>query len=658
MGSREPGWPKVPLAATRPGQQTDERDTELVRTRDLPDTFRRRLNAATALALLAFFVLFGRLWHLQVTRGDEYRVLSEHNRIRLKRVKAIRGLVFDRKGTVLVENRPSFDVVMVPEDAREPDRVIDRLEGYLEEQIPEAHQALTTNVERPPFQPVVLKRDVDWRTLVAVETRQIELPGVSLRIGPRRSYLYGSLLAHLLGYIGEVNMTELTTLDGYRMSDMIGKYGLEKHWEDYLRGENGGEQIEVDAVGRELRVLREVEQVPGANIHLTLDMDLQQAAYDALEGHEGSIVALDPTTGAILALVSRPSFDPNLFSDGISVRDWTGLLTDPLRPLSDRAVQGQYPPGSTFKIAVAAAALEEGVVNPFTRIPCSGSLWFGNRAFRCWKKGGHGWMNLHEAIVQSCDVYFYQVGQRLGVDTIAQYARKLGLGSVTGVRLDHEKAGTIPDSAWKRRVFGEPWYPGETLSVAIGQGYVTATPLQMANAIATIAGGGIRHRPHFVDYVEMPSGEIARPNEDEPIATGLRASTVVQLKAALRDVVASNVGTGKKARVEGIEVGGKTGTSQVVRLRKDNKKVDQLKLPRQARDHAWFIAFAPVEAPEIAIACMIEHAGGGGGAVAAPIVQKVLSYYFRDRIPHPEPEPAVADAGIDGANRQTARATR
>jgi penicillin-binding protein 2 len=229
---------------------------------------------------------------------------------------------------------------------------------------------------------------------------------------------------------------------------------------------------------------------------------------------------------------------------------------------------------------------------------------------------------------------------------------------VTGVRLDHEKAGTIPDAAWKRRVFGEPWYPGETLSVAIGQGYVTTTPLQMANALATVAGGGIRHRPHFVDYVEMPSGEITRPNEDVPVAIGLRASTVVQLKAALRDVVAANNGTGKNARVEGIDVGGKTGTSQVVRLRKDSKKVDQMKLPRQARDHAWFVAFAPVETPEIAIACLIEHAGGGGGAVAAPIVQKVLAYYFRDRMPHPEPEPALADAVIDGTDRQTARATR
>ena len=633
-----------------------------------PPGFRRRLGIAFAVSVLAFSGLVLRLWHLQVAEGEYHRSLSENNRIRLKRVNATRGLVFDRHGKLLVENRPSFDVVMVPEDAREPARILDRLRDYLGRPLPDAEEALATSRNRPAFENVVLKRDVDWETLVVVETRQIELPGVSLQIGPRRSYLYGPLASHLLGYVGEVNAEELATLEAYRMGDTIGKYGLEKRWENHLRGENGGRQVEVDAFGRELDVLREVEEVPGANLHLTIDIDLQRAASEALEGREGAVVALDPRTGAILAMVSRPAFDPNLFAGGISSEDWKGLITDPLHPLQNKAIQGQYPPGSTFKIVVAAAALEEGIVTPFTRIHCAGSLRFGNRDFGCWKKGGHGWMNLHQAIVESCDVYFYQVGQRLGVDTIADYSRRFGLGDPTGLRLDHEKGGTIPDTQWKRRRFGEPWYPGETLSVAIGQGYVTTTPLQMANVIATVANGGTRYRPHYVDRVEIPDEGVEHIEPEEAFRTGIRASTISQLQRALRDVVEGERGTGKRARVPGIEVGGKTGTSQTVRLRR-GENVDPAKIPRRFRDHAWFVSFAPVDAPEIAVAALVEHAGGGGGAIAAPIVQQVLARFFRDRLPAPAepaippPAPAAAPApapepGPEGHDRQTARASR
>ena len=606
--------------------------------RDLPRGFRRRLLVTVGIVAIAFGFVGARVWHLQIRAAEEYRALSENNRVRLKRVRATRGLVFDRKGKVLVENRPSFDVVMVPEDAREPRAVLGRLEGYLAQELPDARSALESATDRPPFQPVVLRRDVDWDILMAVETRQLELPGVSLRIGPRRSYPYGPLLAHLLGYIGEVNSQEMARLEGYRLGDQIGKYGLEKHWEPHLRGESGGQQIEVDAVGRELRVLREVEQTPGATIHLTIDVDLQQAAFDALEGHEGSVVALDPNNGAILALVSRPAFDPNLFAGGIRSEDWKSLLEDPLKPLNDKAIQGQYPPGSTFKIVVAAAALEEKVISPGATVFCGGSIHFGNRDFRCWKKGGHGSVNLHQAIVQSCDVYFYTVGQRLGVDGIASYSRKFGLGNLSGIRLDHEKAGTIPDTGWKRKMFGEPWYPGETLSVAIGQGYVTATPLQLANMVATVASGGKRHRPHFVARIIQPTGEEVPPDDRSAVDTRLRPSTIAALRAALRDVVIAPNGTGKNSRLPGITVGGKTGTSQSVRLGQ-NRKIDQKKLPREMRDHAWFVAFAPVEKPEIAIAALVEHAGGGGGAMAAPVVQKVLMHYFADRLPPPTPTP-------------------
>ena len=601
----------------------------LASPRESPLGFQSRLGVSLAVVVAAIGFLLARLWHLQVMEGDYHRTLSENNRVRLKRVNATRGLIYDRTGQVLVENRPSFDVVMVPEDAHHPQEVLGRLGRFLQQDMGDARQALATAsaAHRPPFENVVLRRDVDWETLVAVETRQIELPGVSLLIGPRRNYLYGAVAAHLLGYVGEVNAEELLRLSGYDMGDTIGKYGLEKYFEEKLRGENGGQQVEVDAFGRKLRVLDEVPEVPGANIHLTLDFGLQQAAEEAMGDHEGAVVVLNPNDGAVLAMVSKPAFDPNLFARGISEEEWRTLVTDPLHPLSNKAIQGQYPPGSTFKIVVATAALEENIINPFQRIFCTGSMHYGNHEFHCWKKGGHGWVNLHEAIVGSCDVYFYQLGQRLGVDAIADYARRYGLGAPTGIPLDHERGGTIPDSQWKRQRYGEPWYSGETLSVAVGQGYVTATPLQMANVIATVAAGGVRHRPHYIDRLVTPEGAADPTIPDQVTRLGVRASTITQLQAALRDVVESDHGTGKKARVEGIEVAGKTGTSQAVRLKTD-RKVNQQLLPREQRDHAWFVSFAPVEGPEIAVACLIEHAGGGGGAMAAPVVQKVLSYYF------------------------------
>ncbi len=506
----------------------DNPSVPLPSPREAPNGFQRRLGISAGLVILAFTFLIVRLWQLQVVEGEYLRTLSENNRIRLKRVNATRGLIYDRSGQLLVENRPSFDVVMVPEDARRPQDVLSRLGGFLHEDMSDARQALASASasHRPPFENVVLRRDVDWDTLVAVETRQIELPGVSMQIGPRRNYLYGPIAAHLLGYVGEVNVDELARLSGYQMGDTIGKYGLEKYWEDRLRGENGGQQIEVDAFGRKLRVLDEVPETPGANIHLTLDVGLQQAAEEAMGDQEGSVVVLRPSDGAILAMVSKPAFDPNLFARGISEDEWRSLTDDPLHPLSNKAIQGQYPPGSTFKIVVATAALEENAINPSQRVFCTGSMHYGNHEFHCWKKGGHGWVNLHEAIVQSCDVYFYQLGQRLGVDKIAEYAHRYGLGAPTGVPLDHERGGTIPDTQWKRQRYGEPWYSGETLSVAVGQGYVTATPLQMANLIATVADGGVRHRPHYIERVDVPEGEAGPAEEEKPVTLGVRSSTL------------------------------------------------------------------------------------------------------------------------------------
>ena len=595
--------------------------------REVPAALRRRLTVALGGALVGFLLLLARLWNLQILHGDEMRTLSENNRIRLHRVQATRGTVLDRAGRVLVDSRPSFDAVLVPEDTRNVELTVENLAQLLNQSAADMHALLMQTSSRPAFEEIAVKRDLSWDEVVAIETHQLDLPGVSLQITPRRSYPLGPKLAHLLGYVGEASPQELSLDPRYRMGDLVGKTGLERRWENYLRGVNGGQQVEVDSVGRRLRVLREVEEIPGDTIRLTVDLDLQEAAARALGDHDGSVVAIDPNTGGILAFVNQPGFDPNVFARGIHADEWRALLTDKHRPLNNRAMQGQYPPGSTFKIVVATAALEECIINPFTRIHCPGGLQFGNHYFRCWKKGGHGTVNLHEALVQSCDVFFYQVAQRLGIDAIARQARAFGLGMPTGVGLEHERPGTIPDVAWKRQRFKQPWYAGETLSAAIGQGYVTATPLQMANLIATLAVGK-RYRPHFVQRIETPEGEVATVEAPEVIGTlNVRQTTLMQVREGLRDVVNTDRGTGKKARLDGIEAAGKTGTSQVVKMGKERVKSTQL--PWQHRDHAWFVAYAPFDAPEIAVAALVEHAEAGGGAVAAPIAHDVMQTYFR-----------------------------
>ena len=594
--------------------------------REVPYPLRRRVALALGIGLVCFVLLLARLWDLQILHGDEMRTLSENNRIRLHRLQATRGTVLDRFGRVLVDSRPAFDAVLVPEDTRNLGLTLENLSQFFHQNAAEMHALLAQAASRPPFEEITVKRDLSWDEIVALETHQLDLPGVSLQITSRRSYPLDDKLAHLLGYVGEASQLDLTADARNRMGDLIGKVGLEKRLESYLRGVDGGQEIEVDAVGRKLRVLREVDEVPGDTVRLTIDRDLQEAAWQAMGDHAGSVVALVPSTGEILAMVNRPSYDPNVFARGIHRDEWRALLTDKHRLLNNRAIQGQYPPGSTFKIIVATAALEEGVINPFTRLHCGGGLQFGNHYFRCWKKGGHGSLNVHEALVQSCDVFFYQVAQRLGIDTIARYARAYGLGMPTEIDLEHEKPGTIPDTAWKRRRFKQPWYAGETLSAGIGQGYITATPLQMAEVVGTLAVGK-RFRPQYVKQIETVDGDVVKKETPDQVATlKVRPTTLMQVREGLRDVVNAPNGTGKNARLSGILVAGKTGTSQVVKMGKERVKSTQL--PWQERDHAWFVAYAPFDAPEIAVATLVEHAEGGGGAVAAPIAKQVLQTYF------------------------------
>lgn len=589
---------------------------------------RRRTTVLYILLVLVFGAIIARLFFLQIIEGERFTYLSENNRVRIKRIAGTRGVVLDRRGQLLVDSRPSFDLLFVAEDTEDPEHTLRQLAGYLGRDEKELLAIFEENKKRAAFEEVVIGKDVDWPTVVAVEAHQLELPGITLRARPRRSYADGPVAAHVLGYLGEIGPRQLKVLkdEGYALGDEVGQYGLERRWEDFLRGQSGGQQVEVDALGRRVRVLHEVTDVPGYTVHLTLDRQLQETAFEALQGKEGTIVVLDVNKGDVLAMVSTPAFDPNIFARGIKSDEWQALIKDRLRPLNNRAIQGQYPPGSTFKVIMAIAGLEEGVLQPENRISDPGFYYFGNRAFRDWKKEGHGAVDLHKAIVESCDVYFYQAGQRIGIDRIAKWARAFGLGEKTGAALDDEKSGIVPDSEWKRKRFRQPWFPGETLSVAIGQGYLTVTPLQLANMMAAVANGGTLYRPRLVNKIESVDGSTVREYGPEKIRTiPVKAGTLERVRNGLADVVRGVGGTGGAARSKIVEIAGKTGTAQVVEMKGAYLKSEQLSY--FSRDHAWFVSYAPVQNPQIAVVVLIEH-GGHGGSAAAPMAKKVIEKYM------------------------------
>jgi penicillin-binding protein 2 len=568
-----------------------------------------------------------RLYYLQVIRHHDLAELADRNRIRIQRLPALRGLVFDRHLRPLVDTKPSFDAVIVPEDSPDVATTVMRLEKLIGPNNMAKKIDDADDEGRPEFEPVVVDERMDWSQVVALETHQLELPGVSLQVTPRRHYLYDSLAAHLLGYVGEVTVKDLNRLPDYRMGDDIGKFGLERSWESTLRGDSGGQEIEVDSVGRRLRLLREIPERPGNSVVMTIDLDLQRVAEDAIGARAGSLVAIDPNTGYILAMASHPSYNPNIFAGGIQSSAWHELITDPSHPLENRSIQGIYPPGSTFKVVDSIAGLMDRTLTTSTSYYCPGGLYFGNREYRCWRKQGHGNIVFHRAIVESCDVFFYDVGQHLGVDRIAAWAHALGFGKKTGIELDNEKAGTIPSTEWKQRRFHERWYPAETLSVAIGQGYVAVTPIQLAELAAEVANGGTLYKPQFVRQIDALDGSVVK--SFPPIVenqTRIAPQVLAELRSAMADVVAAPNGTGKSARIDGITIAGKTGTAQVVK-EAQGARTKETALSDKNRDHGWFMAFAPVDHPKIAIACIIEHSGHGG-STAAPVVKAVMEKYF------------------------------
>jgi len=615
-----------------------------------PSIVNRLIFIAAFIVLI--FALFGvRLFQLQVIEGEDLGNRARRNSVRTVRLEAPRGDIVDRFGRELATTRPAFGVNVMPAELRERELTLAALGNLLDLDPRELSERVGNPRGRMRFQPVRIATDLPYDSRTRVESHLYALPGVFTDVSPRRYYVGGSLAAHVLGYTGEIqtNQLEKRSFADYQSGDVIGQAGVEGRYESILRGRAGGRNVVVDVAGRVDEVLDEVEATPGGTLMLTIDRDLQRVAEDAFlpdviggEEKRGAVVVLDPRNGDVLALVSHPAFDPNSFAGGIDSATWKQLTESEGRPIQNRALAGQYPPGSTYKAFVAAAGLEEGAITPDDRVFCPGTFKLGRRTYRCWKRGGHGSVDLHEALVRSCDVFFYQLGLKLGIDRMAFFANGFHLGRRTGIALGNESPGVIPTQAWKERRFSEVWLKGETVSASIGQGYNLTTPMQLAVAYAAIANGGTIFRPRILLRRTGPDGTVEQGPEPESLGkVPVSPEHLATITRALEGVVHGEGGTGGRARVPGVRVAGKTGTAQVVHL-KETEDLEEEEIPFKFRDHGWFVAFAPVEAPEIVVVALSEH-GGHGGSAAGPIVNAVLSRYFKLPMPEEPPRPEPRD---------------
>jgi len=574
--------------------------------------------------VITMTVLIIRLWDLQIMRGPEMRQLSEQNRIRVKKIVAPRGIIYDRTGKIIADTRPSFNVYIVPEDIRDFSETIDGLATLLTCNREEIVEKLKAASGMPPSFPVKIKSDIPMDEVAKIEANRVYTPGVSVQIEPKRNYLYGASFAHVIGYVSEISEEELKNKKAYKdysPGDYIGKYGLEKTYEQYLRGVDGEKRVEVDAMGREVRTLDVIEPIPGHSLHLNIDLELQLVADKALETKRGGVVALDPRTGGVVVLASKPGFDPNKFTSGISRDDWKVISADKAHPLQNKAIQAGYPPGSTFKILVALAALEAGVINEHTTFGCNGGFAFGNRVFKCWQHKGHGSVSVQRAIKESCDVFFYNTGLKLGVDRIHKMAEAVGLGKVTGIDLPAEQKGIVPSTEWKQKRFGQPWYEGETVSVSIGQGAVWLTPIQLAQLASFVANNGKNFKPQIVNRIVSTTGQLVK--SFTPIINAdmqLKKETLRIVQAGMRAVVNEPGGTAYGSRIADVAMSGKTGTAQVGSLGTAN----------YLGDHAWFIAYSPSEEPTLAMSVLVEF-GQHGSSQAAPIAKALTESLFKEK---------------------------
>ncbi len=600
---------------------------------------RSRASLAAVVVALSFGGLAARLWFLQIGQGAVFRDRSEHNRLKTVYIPPPRGVMTDRHGEELVSNRPSFNIEFIREDAPNPSVVLEKLGDVLGIDKAVLAERLEKNrARRQRFEPKVLLKDVSRDVVARVSSNRYALPGVFVSVTPVRRYPYQEMAAHVLGYLREATKAQLEgpLSETFLPGDLAGQYGLELSLERALRGQRGKQQIVVNALGTRVGELASEPVVSGHSLELTIDRGVQEAAEHALEGKRGSVVALDPKTGEILAMVSAPAFNPAIFSGDLSPGDWSHLSAE--KRMLNRAIQGTYPPGSVFKVFMEAAILAEKVASPEERVHCPGSYWFKGREYRCHKKSGHGAVNLRSALIQSCDVYFYTMGQRLGVDTIYRYAAAFGFDELTGVELDHEAKGLIPSTEWKRRAFkragDQKWYAGETISVSIGQGAVSVTPLQIARALGSVVNGGRVMKPLLVRAINPSNGGVPDRSVGEPVVqrqVPVSDAALALVRSGMVGVVNEPGGTARRAQVDqsfGVMVGGKTGTAQVVGLKR--RELASGKEAHQYEDHAWFAGYAPAEDPQIVVVALVEH-GGHGGAAAAPVTSEVMNAFFGGR---------------------------
>ena len=623
-----------------------------------PDAlFETRVWRAIALVALIFGLFGLRLFQLQVIQGEALALSSQRNSIRSLRLPPPRGEIVDREGRVLATTRPAQHLVAIPHEVRGAERNFFVLEHILGAERGSLEHAVAEKRGRERFQPLRLAEDLSFHQLASVESLLHAVPGIFVEQVPRRFYPHGSLGAHALGTLGEIQAEQLEKLaaEGYRAGDEIGQTGIEAIHEHVLHGRAGGRNVVVNVAGREIRKLDEVPAVWGDRIELTLDLDLQRAAElgfaieEEGELRSGAVVALDPRNGDVLALVSAPAYNPNDFAAGIAPQIWDALKNDPDDPLQNRAIAGQYPPGSTYKAVVAAAALSEGIAGPLAGTYCPGHFRLGRRVYRCWRRGGHGKVDLRVAIMKSCDVFFYRAGLELKIDRLARYARAFGLGRPTGLALGSENAGLVPTEEWKLRRFKEPWVEGETVSAAIGQGFNLVTPMQLAVAYAAVANGGEVLRPRLVRGRVTRDGRLHAGEPVEVVSRlNIAAAALEEVRIGLHAVVMDPDGTGKRARVPGLEVAGKTGTAQVVALKKVEHYEDD-EIPRHLRDHALFASYAPADDPQIVVVVVVEH-GGGGGANAAPVAQRVLAAWWDKHAPPDPPDGESIAEHRDGSD--------
>ncbi len=569
------------------------------------------------LALFGFLLLIAaRFWFVQVVSGDYYLELAENNRVRELRLKAARGLIYERQGRLVAENVPSYNLLLDPSRSQDLEKALTFAERSLNQPAIELREALDEGGGAGSFRPILIAEALSLSEVAAIEALSLEFPEFAIEVGHLRLYRSGPITAHTLGYLGEVNPRDLASEESpLKPGDLIGRKGVELAFDDTLRGVDGQRAVIVDSRGRFKEEYGRDPAKSGNNLNLGLDLDLQQEATRYFEGRAGAVVALDPATGEIRAMVSAPSYNPNIFSRRLDRDAWRNLIEAPEDPLQNRVIQNTYSPGSVFKIVMAAAGLSEGVIDEEETVWCGGSTRIYNRRWRCWKRGGHGHVALHRAIKESCDVYFYHLGKKLGIERIAKYSRQLGLGRPTGIDLLGEREGLVPDPDWSARRRGTPWYPGETISVAIGQGPILVTPLQIAALMAAVATNGYQVRPHVAESPSVEREQLA-----------VEPWVFERIGAALWSVVNDQRGTGSAARVPGIEVAGKTGTVQVVAQETWIKSED---LPYEQRDHGWFASYATAGDKQLVVVVLVEH-GGHGSTAAAPLAKRLYEIYFRD----------------------------